>query len=124
MMELVIAIAERVREWDCNGFVFANNGVFIGHDAAEAATGNGARPLFDRYLEAIDAIMVENVLSPTASPDTRVALKTDFLDYGLKVLTLDVVPRYGTEDIDNLRQTLAKDAQSASLSLYCRGRQL
>ena len=118
MMELVVAIAERVREWNCNALVFANNGVFIGRDAAEALTDNGTKSVFDSYRDAIDAVTVENVLSPMANPSTRVVVKSDFLDYGLKVLTLDVVSRAGTEDFTDLRQTLAKEAQITGFYPY------
>lgn len=118
MMQLVIAAAERVRQWDCGAFVVVNNGVFIGRDANEAAAGDGTRPIFDAYLAAIDAILVENVLSPAAHANTRVALQEDFLDSGVKVLTLDVLTRVGADDFGELRQRVIEEAREAGFFPY------
>ena len=118
MMKLVIAIAERVREWDCNAVVIVNNGVFIGRDADEAAEGDGTSPVFEGYLEAIDAILVENVLAPAAHQNTRAALSEDFFDRGLQVLTLDSVPRLGGKELADLRQRITEEARAAGFFLY------
>jgi uncharacterized protein (TIGR01370 family) len=118
MMELVIAVAERVRDWDCGALVIVNNGVFIGRDADEAADGDGARPVFEAYLAAIDAILVENALSPSAHPDTRAALDEDYRESGLTVLTLDVLSRFGGEDLAQLRQRMAEEAREAGFYPY------
>lgn len=118
MMELVIVVAERVRAWDCGAFVVVNNGVFIGRDAGETAEGDRLRPVFDAYLSAIDAILVENVLSPAAHPNTRLALEEDFLNNGVKVLTLDVVPPFRSEGTDEQRQRMVDEASEAGFFPY------
>jgi uncharacterized protein (TIGR01370 family) len=123
MMELVIAVADRVREWDCDALVVVNNAVFIGRDADEAAQGDGTRPVFEAYLAAIDAILVENALSPAAHPNIRIALDEDFVASGLSVLTLDVLSQHDApdelpEDLGALRQRKAEAARDAGFFPY------
>ncbi|TNC74974.1 endo alpha-1,4 polygalactosaminidase [Rubellimicrobium roseum] len=118
MMELVLAIAERVRTWDCNALVIVNNGVFIGRDAGEPPGHDGSRPAFAAYLDAIDGLLVENALSSADHPDTRAALKEDFLDSGLPILTVDAVALTGGHDTAAQQQRVAEEARRSGFVPY------
>lgn len=118
MMRLVTRIAERVRAWDCEALVVVNNAAFIGRDAAEGAEGDGSSPGFDAYRAAIDAIMAENALVSPEHATTRTVLTEDYLDAGIPVLTLDVLPDHGAEDWADRRQELAARAIDAGFAPY------
>jgi uncharacterized protein (TIGR01370 family) len=118
MMQLVVTVADRVRQWDCNALIIVNNAVFIGRDAAEAASGDGTTPVFDRYRAAIDAILVENVLEPGAHMGTRTALTEDFLDSGITVMTVDALSLFHEGDRGALRERLAEEADAAGFVPY------
>ena len=118
MMHLVTRIASRVRVWDCDALVVVNNAAFIGRDAAEAAEADGSTPIFDAYRAAIDGIMAENALVSAEHATTRTVLTEDYLDVGLPVMTLDVMPDHGEEDFDGRRQVLASRAREAGFAPY------
>lgn len=115
MMRLVIDLAARARAGNCDAYVVVNNAAFIGRDAAEEG---GARPVFDAYLSAIDAILAENVLAPTGHQTTRDALREDFLDNGVQVLTLDALSRFPDPERDGLQRRLAAQAAEAGFVPY------
>lgn len=118
MMDLVVALSERVRAWDCDAYVVVNNGVFIGRDAGGAEPTESTKSAFADYLSHIDGILVENVLSPVAEASTREVLKEDFLSSGLQVMTIDNLDRFGSEDAGSVRYKVAVDAAGADFHPY------
>lgn len=118
MMRLVEAIAARARAWNCDALIIVNNGVFIGRDAAETAAATNGRTVFSRYLDAIDAILVENASVPTAHPHTMQALKEDFQSRGVPVLTLDIATQFPGSDFAELRGTIAGMAHRTGFFPY------
>ncbi|MCQ0971433.1 hypothetical protein MLD63_13485 [Paracoccus sp. TK19116] len=115
MMELVVLIAKRARQWNCNAYIVVNNGVFIGRDAA-AAPGVEGRVAFAAYLEAIDGIMVENLSAPSTHPHTIEALQEDFRRHGVAVLSLDVATNFTDQKPEDLSGSIARKA--AELGYY------
>lgn len=84
MLNLVKEIASTAREIRCDALIVVNNGVFIGRDAPASA-----RDDFDAYRDAIDGIMIEDGFGAADHPDLHAALKQDYLDRDVSVLSLD-----------------------------------
>ena len=84
MLKMITEIALEAREVRCDALIVVNNAVFIGRDAPVSA-----RDDFDTYRDAIDGIMIEDGLGAADHPDLHAALKEDYLDYGVPVLSLD-----------------------------------
>ena len=93
LMELVTALAGRMRQTRCEALMVVNNAVFVGRDA-----GPDHAPVFDAYRDAIDGILVENAMGPDGASDTRTALAEDYAQRGIAVLTLDVAPPDARDD--------------------------
>lgn len=89
MMALVEGLAARADRRRPHSLVFVNNGAFIGRDAGLEHAW--VRIAFDRYRSAIDAVLVESVLSPRIEGQTVGVLRSDFLEQGLPVLSVDFV---------------------------------
>lgn len=117
MMRLVELIADRARQWKCNAYVVVNNGVFIGRDAAGSSADKG-KAAFSSYLEAIDAIMVENVSAPTTHAHTTEALQQDFRSEGVAVLSLDVATQFPDQDPQTLRDMISEKSAEAGFYPY------
>tara|TARA_R110002124_G_scaffold1509_14_gene9041 strand:- start:5440 stop:6546 length:1107 start_codon:yes stop_codon:yes gene_type:complete len=118
MMRLVELIAARAREWKCDAYIVVNNGVFIGRDAAGAEPGPEGKAGFSSYLNAIDAVMLENFSAATTNAGTIEALQQDFRDQGVAVLSLDVLTQFPDQDPEKLRQTIAKKAAQSGFYPY------
>ncbi|CAM3403449.1 endo alpha-1,4 polygalactosaminidase [Paracoccus nototheniae] len=118
MMALVRTVADRARLWNCDAFIVVNNGVFIGRDAAGATPGPAERAGFGAYLDAIDAVMVENVSAPTTHIHTIEALQQDFRDHGVAVLSLDVETQFPEQTTDDLRAKITDKARQAGFYPY------
>ena len=86
MMALVLDVIGRMRQHNCAALVVVNNAVFIGRDA-----GPDDAAQFDRYREALDAVLVEDAFGAADHPDLHLALAEDYLAAGLPVLSLDFV---------------------------------
>lgn len=116
MMRLVGALAERARAWDCDALIIVNNGVFIGRDAAGASAGPDSKAAFAAYLDAIDAIMVENLSAPDMHPHALEALKEDFQANGASVLALDIATQFPEIEPGQLRDRVT--AQTARNGVF------
>ncbi|MFC3630823.1 hypothetical protein ACFOM8_15365 [Paracoccus angustae] len=117
MMRLVGLIADRARQWNCDAYVVVNNGVFIGRDAMGGGDPQG-KAAFSDYLEAIDAIMVENVSAPTTHVHTTEALQEDFRRNGVSVLSLDIATQFPDHKPEALRDLIAEKATQAGFYPY------
>lgn len=106
MLNLVNEIASKAREIRCDALVVVNNGVFIGRDAPVSAHDD-----FDAYRDAIDGIMIEDGFGGADHPDLHAALKQDFLDRGVSVLSLDFAS-------DAEAQMLAQKARDRGYAPY------
>lgn len=118
MMHLVEALAARARQWDCDALVIVNNGVFIGRDAAGASAAPESKTAFASYLDAIDAIMVENLSASDTHPHTLEALKEDFQAKGAAVLALDIATQFPGVEPEQLRKTVAEEAARTGIFPY------
>jgi len=118
MMRLVEALAERARRWDCDALIIVNNGVFIGRDAAGASGAPESRAAFASYLDAIDAIMVENLSAPDMHPHTLEALQEDFQANGASVLALDIATQFPGVEPEQLRRMVADEAARTGIFPY------
>lgn len=118
MMDLVVAIGDRMRTWNCDAYLIVNNAIFIGRDAAGAPDQDSGRPKFDAYLASIDAIMIENMLGSAEQVNARQAVTEDFLESGLQVLALDVLSRHSLKDVDALRLQLNRESTAAGFVPY------
>ena len=86
MMALVLDVTDRMRQHNCAALVVVNNAVFIGRDA-----GPDGAAQFDRYRDALDAVLVEDAFGAADHHDLHLALAEDYLSAGLPVLSLDFV---------------------------------
>lgn len=118
MMDLVREIAGRARLWNCDALIMVNNGVFIGRDAAGAIPGPEGRAGFGAYLEAIDAVMVENLSAPTTHAHTLEALQQDYLAHGVAVLSLDVESQFPDQPPRDLRRAVTDTARRSGAYPY------
>jgi len=94
MMELVVTVADCVRKQRPDAIVVVNNGVFLPGDAA-AETGPASDVLTERYLEAIDGILVESVFGSGENAVTHQALAERYSKRGISVLTVDFADQVG-----------------------------
>jgi uncharacterized protein (TIGR01370 family) len=88
--------------------LIVNGGAYIGWDAAsETAAPEVRAPLFDRYVDALDAIAMESALG--ASPDcaTVKALQQNYAAMGVTVLSIDFHSRHPLVPIDEFRAHIA-----------------
>lgn len=118
MMRLVGLVAERARQWNCDAFVVVNNGVFIGRDAQGASPDPEGKAAFARYLEGIDAIMVENVSAPDTHAHTTEALQEDYRSHGVAVLSLDIATQFPGQEPDAVRALIAEKATQTGFYPY------
>jgi uncharacterized protein (TIGR01370 family) len=122
MMGLVERLAAHAKSRRCDVAFIVNNGAFIGRDAGpdgEPDDGNeGARSAFDRYRDAIGGIMSESTLAPERQDKTIEALREDFVEHGVPVLTVDLASRAPDLSAQKFRALVAERAGEAGFIPY------
>ena len=94
MIELVLTLASCIRRQRPDAIVVVNNGVFLPGDAM-AEVGETAEALVERYLDAIDGILVESAFGAGRNAVVHQALAERFAARGISVLTVDFADQDG-----------------------------
>lgn len=90
MMGLIERLAAKARALRGDSIIIVNNAVYIGRDAASPESADTeAFGAFERYRNAIDGVLVENMLGPVPQDAAIEVLHKDYARHGVSVLTLD-----------------------------------
>ncbi|WP_420024560.1 endo alpha-1,4 polygalactosaminidase (plasmid) [Cereibacter azotoformans] len=118
MMALVVDLAEHARRQRCDAIVVVNNGAFIGRDAGpDPATAESPGP-FARYRSAISAILAESVFDTNNRQPTIDALREDFLDRGVQVMSIDFKTHFVGPGGESYRELVRRRAGKAGFAAY------
>ena len=99
--------------------LIVNGGAYIGWDAAsQTATPEGRAPLFDDYVDALDAIAMESTLGPSPDWATVKALQQNYAAMGVPVLSIDFHSRHPLVPIDEFRARIARLASTLGFMPY------
>ncbi len=117
MMELVLRLTDRVRRHRPDAVVVVNNGVFLPGDAA-AEIGAAAEELTERYLDAIDGILVESAFGAGENAVTHRALSDRYASRGICVLTVDFADQVGAVTQTPFREYVRSRAAGLGFAPY------
>jgi hypothetical protein len=99
--------------------LIVNGGAYIGWDAASQTGASEARdPLFDRYVDALNAITMESALGTSPDCATVKALQQNYVAMGVSVLSIDFHSRHPLVPIDRFRAQIAQLANSFGFFPY------
>jgi uncharacterized protein (TIGR01370 family) len=99
--------------------LIVNGGAYIGWDAASQTGASEARdPLFDRYVDALDAIAMESALGMSPDCATVEALQQNYAAMDVPVLSIDFHSRHPLVPIDQFRAQIARLANSFGFLPY------
>jgi uncharacterized protein (TIGR01370 family) len=118
MMGLVERLAGRSRISNCDAIIIVNSGAFIGQDAVHDRTDVAGRAAFHAYLDAIDAIMMEDVFTSAIRQPTIEVLQEDFAAEGAAVLAVDFATSFSGQDPSALRAALSHRAAENGFFAY------
>lgn len=118
MMQLVDQLAARSRSTHCDAIIVVNSGAFIGQDAMRDRMDFAGRDAFHAYLDAIDAIMMEDVFTSETRQPTIDVLQNEFAAEGIAVLAVDFATSFPARDAGSLRNIVARRAAENGFSTY------
>lgn len=118
MLHLVLRLTGHIRARRPDAVVIVNNGAFIGGDAAVEGDAPRAARLFDAYLGAIDAVLVESALGPLGQDATRTVLLNDYGARGVPVMAVEFLSQHPGRDAAQVRRDLAASARQHGFALY------
>jgi hypothetical protein len=99
--------------------LIVNGGAYIGWDAASQTDAPEVRaPLFDRYIDALDAIAMESALGTSPDCATVKALQQNYSAMDVIVLSIDFHSRHPLVPIDQFRAHIARLANSFGFLPY------
>jgi uncharacterized protein (TIGR01370 family) len=118
MMDLVVRLADRSRSTNCDAIVVVNSGAFIGQDAVRDRMDFSGRDAFQVYLDSIDGIMMEEVFTSETRQPTIDVLQDEFAAEGISVLAVDFATSFPGQNIDMLRNVVARRGAENGFSTY------
>ena len=118
MMQLVDRLAARSRSTHCDAIIVVNSGAFIGQDALQNRMDFAGRDAFHTYLDAIDAIMMEDVFASQTRQPTIDVLQDEFASEGIAVLAVDFATSFPAQDAGSLRNIVVRRAAESGFSSY------
>lgn len=118
MLTLVEQLAARSRIYNPDSIIVANGGAFIGQDAMQDDLDQEGAAAFASYLDAIDAIMMEEVFDSEMRQPTIDVLKEEFATEGAAVLVVDFATSFPGRNPLLLRASLARTAAANGFTFY------
>lgn len=89
MMALVVQIANRARQHDCQALIVVNSGIYIGRDAGPDQPHSQLPASFAQYRLAIDGVLIESVFASGGDDPAILVLHEEFASQGIPILTVD-----------------------------------
>lgn len=118
MMQLVEQLSARSRINNSDGIILVNSGAFIGQDAVHNRMDQAGVEAFATYLDAIDAIMMEDVFTSDMRKPTIEVLKDEFAAAGTAVLAVDFATSFPGQDPQAIRARLSRSAAAYGFTSY------
>ena len=118
MMLLVEQLAARSRINNSDGIIVVNSGAFIGQDAVHDRMDQAGVEAFATYLDAIDAIMMEDVFTSDMRKPTIEVLRDEFAAVGTAVLAVDFATSFPGQIPQVIRASLSRSAAAYGFTSY------